>query len=104
MGIEFSRGNAVPPLRKAEAHSPPDDAALKNVCARVDEAVSRLGNVIQRVDNIGQYLYGPIPEPTTSTACSPVSAGIVPSLLDSVGALHSLISQLNDKLDRVSQL
>lgn len=91
-------------LRPAACAPPPDDAVLKQINAGVDEAVTRLGNVISRVDNIGQYLFGPVPEPAGSNTCSAVPNGIVFSLRDSVGVLHNLISALNDKLDRVSQL
>lgn len=83
---------------------PPDDAALKQINAGVDEAVVRLDNVISRVDNIGQYLFGPVPEPTGSNTCSAVPNGVVFSLRDSVNVLHSLITTLNDKLDRIGQL
>lgn len=83
---------------------PPDASALKQINAGVEEAINRLGNILGRVDSIGQYLFGPLSEVAGNSACPPSPSGVVPSLRENVGTIHNMISVLNERLDRVSLL
>lgn len=82
----------------------PDESVLKHINAGVEEAISRLSIILGRTDSIGQYLFGPIPEPAGSNACSPVPLGVVSSLRENVGTIHNMLSMLNERLDRISLL
>lgn len=84
---------------------PPADQLLKNIQAGIYEAQSRVGNAIAKARDFADYALGAQPE-EGATACGVSLApyGIAANLQDSVGVLHTLISQLNEQLSRLDRL